>query len=101
MHGAECAWSGPQADDRKFKDELGRVVEMDIWDSAKAAAAERLKSARQQLTRLESELTVREELLAKLQGQASGCRHPALFFLRRAQTGTKDCLPLSEQYEWT
>jgi len=55
---------------------------MDIWDSAKAAAAERLKSSRQQLIGLESEVVVREELLANLQGQASTCTNRVLFVLR-------------------
>lgn len=60
-----------QADDRKFKEELGRVIEMDIWDAAKGVAAERLKGARQQLSGLEAESRVRQELLATLQGQVS------------------------------
>lgn len=60
-----------QADDRKFKDELGRVIEMDIWDAAKAVAAERLKSTKRQLTELDSEARLRQELLANLQSQVS------------------------------
>ena len=60
-----------QADDRKFKDELGRVIEMDIWDAAKAVAAERLKGTKRQLTELDSEARVRQELLANLQSQVS------------------------------
>jgi hypothetical protein len=60
-----------QADDRKFKDELGRVIEMDIWEAAKAKAAERLKGTKRQLTELDSEARVRQELLANLQSQVS------------------------------
>ncbi len=47
------------------------MIEMDIWDSAKAVAAERLKGARQQLSGLDSEASVRQELLATLQSQVS------------------------------
>lgn len=72
------AYACLQADDRRFKEELGRVIEMDIWDSAKAVAAERLKSARQQLTGLDSEARVREELLATVQRQVSLCPSPSL-----------------------
>lgn len=35
-----------EADDRRFKEELGRVVDLDAWESAKAVAAERLREAR-------------------------------------------------------
>lgn len=58
-----------QADDRKFKEELGRVIEMDVWDSAKAVAAERLKAARSEGSQLEHELTVRQNWLTGLREQ--------------------------------
>lgn len=60
-----------QADDRKFKEELGRVIEMDVWDSAKAVAAERLRAARNESAKLEHELTVRQGWLQGLREQAS------------------------------
>ena len=63
-----------QADDKKFKEELGRVIEMDIWDAAKAVTTERLKGTRQQLGDLEAESRVRQELLASLQDQVSHSR---------------------------
>lgn len=66
-----CLYHAVQADDRKFKEELGRVIEMDIWDAAKAVTTERLKGARQQLSGQEAESRVRQELLATLQGQVS------------------------------
>lgn len=58
-----------QADDRRFKEELGRVVEMDLWDAAKAAAGERLRGARAEAARLGSEADVRAELLGRLRAQ--------------------------------
>ncbi|BDA43191.1 hypothetical protein COCOBI_04-2030 [Coccomyxa sp. Obi] len=69
FHGQADITALLEADDRKFKEELGRVIEMDIWDAAKAVTTERLKGARQQLTGLEGESRVRQELLATLQGQ--------------------------------
>lgn len=45
------------------------MVEMDIWDAAKAVAAEQLRGARSDLIRLESEAEVRAELLATLRSQ--------------------------------
>lgn len=35
-----------QADDKDFKNELGRVIDLEAWGSAKEAAAEQLKAAR-------------------------------------------------------
>ena len=58
-----------QADDRKFKEELGRVIEMDVWDSAKAVAAERLKAARTESGKLEHEVVVRQDWLTELMEQ--------------------------------
>ena len=58
-----------QADDRKFKEELGRVIEMDVWDSAKAVAAERLKAAKIESSKLEHEVVVRQNWLAELREQ--------------------------------
>ena len=58
-----------QADDRKFKEELGRVIEIDVWDSAKAVAAERLKSAKIESSKLEHEVVVRQNWLAELREQ--------------------------------
>ncbi len=58
-----------QADDRKFKEELGRVIEIDVWDSAKAVAAERLKSARSESSKLEHEVLVRQDWLTELREQ--------------------------------
>ena len=65
-----------QADDRKFKEELGRVIEMDIWEQAKAVAAERLKAAKGEGARLEHELHVRQDWLQGLKEQASYLVHP-------------------------
>ena len=45
------------------------MVEMDIWDAAKAASAEQLRGVRSDLIRLESEADVRTELLATLRSQ--------------------------------
>ena len=73
--GPGCSWPYPsmpiQADDRRFKEELGRVVEMDLWDAAKGIAAERLRGARVEAARLGSEAEVRAEVLSRLQGQVS------------------------------
>ena len=64
-----CSGAPLQADDRRFKEELGRVVEMDIWDAAKAVSAEQLRGVRSDMIRLESESDVRTELLATLCSQ--------------------------------
>ena len=61
-----CMW---QADDRKFKEELGRVIEMEVWDSAKAVAADRLRAAKGEGGKLEHELTVRQGWLQNLREQ--------------------------------
>ena len=63
-----CAW---QADDRKFKEELGRVIEMEVWDSAKAVAADQLRTAKVDSSKLERELTVRQEWLQSLREQVN------------------------------
>ena len=45
------------------------MIEMDVWDSAKAVVAERLKSARNDSSKLEHELSVRQDWLAELREQ--------------------------------
>ena len=55
-----------QADDKEFKAELGRIVEMDAWDAAKLVAAEQLRAARHRALQLEQELSVRSAYLAGL-----------------------------------
>ena len=61
-----CNLSLFQADDREFKAELGRIVEMDAWDAAKLVAAEQLRAARHRALQLEQELSVRSAYLAGL-----------------------------------
>ena len=45
------------------------MIEMDVWDSAKAVAAERLKSARSESGKLEHEVAVRKKWLTELREQ--------------------------------
>ena len=45
------------------------MIEMDVWDSAKVVAAERLKSAKTESSKLEHEVIVRQNWLAELQQQ--------------------------------
>ena len=58
-----------QADDKEFKQELGRVVEMDSWDNAKAAAAEQLRAAKQRAAQLEQECNMRTAYLTDLRAK--------------------------------
>jgi hypothetical protein len=62
-----------QASDRDFKAELGRVVDMEVWEAAKAAAADALKESRGSLAQLEKEESVRQDLLHRLQAQVCHC----------------------------
>ncbi|KAK9914871.1 hypothetical protein WJX75_001641 [Coccomyxa subellipsoidea] len=93
FHGQADITSLLEADDRKFKDELGRVIEMDIWDAAKAKAAERLKGTKRQLTELDSEARVRQELLANLQSQVQDAEQRSVQWeetLQRRQAAAKE-----------
>ena len=60
-----------QAGDSELKQELGRLVDIDVWESAKLAAAERLKAARQSSLQLERELTVRQSVLSRIKQEVS------------------------------
>jgi hypothetical protein len=55
-----------QADDKDFKSELGRIVEMDVWDNTKEEAAELLRIARQRLTKVAQEQQLRRNYLEDL-----------------------------------
>lgn len=55
-----------EADDRKFKEELGRVVDLDVWEAAKAMALERLKEVRTLTVQLEQEQQVSWPRLSEL-----------------------------------
>ena len=66
-----------QAGDSELKQELGRLVDIDVWEAAKAATAERLKAARQASLQLERELTVRQSVLSRLTEEVSClCPYP-------------------------
>ena len=58
-----------QAGDSELKQELGRLVDIEVWESAKTAAAEQLKAARQSTLQLEREQTVRQSILTRLQAE--------------------------------
>ncbi len=57
---------GEQAGDSELKQELGRLVDIEVWEAAKAAAAEQLKAAKQASLQLEHEMAVRQSVLARL-----------------------------------
>ena len=58
-----------QAGDSELKQELGRLVDIDVWEAAKVAAAERLRAARQASLQLERELTVRQSMLSRIKSE--------------------------------
>ncbi|KAK9831419.1 hypothetical protein WJX81_003210 [Elliptochloris bilobata] len=60
-----------EADDKRFKEELGRVVDLDVWEAAKAVAVERLRAARTAAAQAEREQQVRRELAEKLAAQSA------------------------------
>ena len=45
------------------------MIEMDVWDIAKAVAADRLKAAKTESGKLEHEVVVRQKWLAELKEQ--------------------------------
>lgn len=47
------------------------MIDLEVWDAAKAVAYERLRSATQASAGLGTEVIVREEMLRRLQGQVS------------------------------
>ncbi len=55
-----------QADDKDFKNELGRVVEMDVWDNTKVEAVRQLKEASARLLKLQQEQEFRSRRLEEL-----------------------------------
>lgn len=59
-----------EADDRRFKEELGRVVDLDVWEAAKGVALERLRAARTALAQAEREQQARCPLVL-----ATECGH--------------------------
>lgn len=64
-------WKTMQAGDSELKQELGRLVDIDVWEAAKLAAAEKLKTARQASLQLERELTVRQSMLSRIKSEVS------------------------------
>ncbi len=49
VHHLPCHYFWLQSNDKKFKEMLGTIVDIDVWDAAKDAAALKLKEAKQQL----------------------------------------------------
>ena len=56
-----------QADDKDFKNELGRIVDLQIWEGSKEEAATRLTNARLAIAGQEREVAFRSDDITELQ----------------------------------
>lgn len=82
-----------QAGDSELKQELGRLVDIDVWEAAKLTTAEKLKAARQASLQLERELTVRQSMLSRIESEV----RPACL----VQTAIFDLAPCCNKSEVT
>ena len=60
-----------QAGDKSFKEELGKIIDVDIWESAKENVGIRLRELQLNLTRLQQSSNQHREYLAKYQVEVS------------------------------
>lgn len=58
-----------QADDKDFKNELGRIVDLQVWEAAKEEAMKQLSNARLLTAGQEREVAFRSDDLADLQAK--------------------------------
>ncbi|KAK9830414.1 hypothetical protein WJX72_011641 [[Myrmecia] bisecta] len=70
FHGQADATSLLEANDRDFKQELGKIVEMEVWDAAKDGSAALVKAARAAKLGVDREADIRRDNVASLQEQA-------------------------------
>lgn len=63
-----------QAGDKDFKDELGKIADMEVWNDAKDESARSLKAERDLLVQAEGEVQYRTNSLARFQAQVSSYR---------------------------
>ena len=62
-----------QSNDERFKAELGKVIEMDVWEQAKAEASKQLKSKISQRAATQTEQAVRQQHADTLEAQVGHC----------------------------
>ena len=60
-----------QANDRELKAELGRLVEVELWDAARTESAAQQRVASSRADVLSGELEARRGMLGQLQAQVS------------------------------
>ncbi|KAK9831282.1 hypothetical protein WJX74_010231 [Apatococcus lobatus] len=70
FHGQSDITALLEAGDSELKQELGRLVDIEVWEAAKLAAAERLKAARQASLQLERDLAVRQSMLLRIKQES-------------------------------
>ena len=62
-----------QSNDERFKAELGKVTEMEVWEQAKAESSKQLKARTSQKAATQTEQTVRQHHAATLEAQVGHC----------------------------
>jgi len=78
QHTSSCP-PAPQANDTKFKEVLGALVNVDCWGQAKQLSADRLKQARQ-----EAQVPVDTRLLCRAEGETLAGLHVSMLSQRHA-----------------
>ena len=80
-----CCWLHPlassfqhptllvQSNDERFKAELGKVIEMEVWEQAKAESSKQLKATTSQKAATQTEQAVRQQHADTLEAQVGHC----------------------------
>ena len=62
-----------QSNDERFKAELGKVIEMEVWEQAKAESSKQLKAKTSQNAATQTEQAVRQQHADTLEAQVGHC----------------------------
>ena len=62
-----------QSNDERFKAELGKVIEMEVWEQAKAESSKQLKAKTSQKAATQTEQAVRQQHADTLEAQVGHC----------------------------
>ena len=62
-----------QSNDERFKAELGKVIEMEVWEQAKAESSKQLKARTSQRAATQTEQAVRQQHADTLEAQVGHC----------------------------
>eukprot|EP00891_Asterochloris_glomerata_P004273 jgi/Astpho2/4273/Aster-x0198 len=119
FHGQADITALLESNDERFKAELGKVIEMEVWEQAKAESSKQLKATTSQKAATQTEQAVRQQHADTLEAQVAAAQYSAdayqaahqqeaqelreqvLAALQQLQAAQQQCLGLGRQlHSW-